>query len=356
MRTTFFAEYFDGITAKRHEVEVAFAEDALVGVRREDGVPLFEWTYEGITRAARPGDNSMRIGHQSGGEAELTLNGHEALDLLRDKTSWRSPVHGVRVRRLGLYGAVGVMTLLLGYVLLDLASVGIAHMVPQDYAREWGEELADEMAVSLSGKDSPYCSTPAGNAALSALLARLHAAENGRPSHFRVRVVDHAMINAFALPGGQVFLLRGLLENARSPEEVFGVLAHEYAHVKERHPMVGVVRDIGLSLIVEGLSGGSGLGQAAGMLAGITHTRSMEGDADTIALDLMRRAKIDPRGMGAFFERLAKQHEGGFAIPAWLSTHPASDARAGLADRAATYPVVPALSHQQWEALRRICR
>ena len=145
-------------------------------------------------------------------------------------------------------------------------------------------------------------------------------------------VVNLKEINAFALPGGPMFLHRGMIEAAKTEAEVAGVMAHELSHVVLRHGTVqatkgqkfqiGAVAGQILGAIVGGTAGdviaqGSQFGLGAYFLK---YSREYEREADLFGAQIMARAGYDPRQMANMFQTIAK--EGGGRGPEWLSSHP----------------------------------
>lgn len=159
--------------------------------------------------------------------------------------------------------------------------------------------------------------------------------EPGTPFDLRVSLVDVDELNAFALPGGRIFVFRGLLAAAPSADALAGVLAHEIGHVEERHGLKHTMRSIGLLQFAAGAVGGGidGLEMAetivelsSGLLI-LEHSRDHEREADRIAVSKLRRAGRNARGLVEFFEVV--RDEGG-DLPAsmgWISTHPISSER-----------------------------
>ncbi len=145
--------------------------------------------------------------------------------------------------------AVAVGTIAL-FVLDISPSRGVARLLPE-YART---TLGAEAVRSMTdGRRA--CHTPAGDRALKHLTSRLARASDG--AKFNVVVVDWSVFNAFAVPGGQIVLTRELLDKAETPDEVAGVLAHEMGHGIALDPEAGSVRALGLTAIVQLMSGGS---------------------------------------------------------------------------------------------------
>jgi Zn-dependent protease with chaperone function len=145
---------------------------------------------------------------------------------------------------------------------------------------------------------------------------------------YEFHVVADSSINAFALPGGVIVVHTGLLDAVKRPEELAGVLAHEVQHVEQRHSLRSLVRGMGLRgawAVLTGNLGGTLAGQAALELTALRFSRGAEREADIAGFDTLVRLDIDPQGMADFFGTLAASRNG--APPAWLSTHPPSEAR-----------------------------
>jgi hypothetical protein len=141
-------------------------------------------------------------------------------------------------------------------------------------------------------------------------------------------------INAFALPGGPMFVNRGMFEAAAAEGEVVGVMAHELAHVLLRHGTANVTKSQNPWLQlgqVAGAIGGAVVGGPAGSMIAqgsqfglgtllLRYSRDFEKQADLLGAQIMARAGYDPRALARMFETIAKQSEGG--NPQWMSSHP----------------------------------
>jgi predicted Zn-dependent protease len=147
-----------------------------------------------------------------------------------------------------------------------------------------------------------------------------------------VFVTDSKEINALALPGGFIVFHRGLLERARSAEELQGVLAHEMAHVIKRHGVLQLAQNIGFDLLVQQIQGNENrvldaLIRDSGQLLGLKFSRDHERAADDLGWDLLEQAQVNPQGMVDFFAAMKAEQDangpGGFSLGAnLLSTHP----------------------------------
>ena len=201
------------------------------------------------------------------------------------------------------------------------------------------------------------CETADGRLALDILTGQLVNQVN-TPYRFQVIVLDVNMVNALAAPGGRIVIFKKLLTKARSPDEVAGILAHEMGHVISRHPTEAVARSMGISLVFNVLMGGLGSGAtgAAGQaLVSSAYSRDAERDSDSIALDILKGARISPKGFADFLDRVAKEEGGAMRAMSFISSHPPSAERAQAVRNAIPAKAQPALSGADWNALKTIC-
>jgi predicted Zn-dependent protease len=170
---------------------------------------------------------------------------------------------------------------------------------------------------------------------VDALVRRLAAAAPGPRFPYQVKVVNAADINAFALPGGYLYVNRGLVEAVRSEAELAGVLAHEMAHVAERHGTEQATKaygaQAGLGLLGQLLAGRDGkLGTVEQLVGGLSvnalflkFSRDAETEADRVGAQIMSRAGYDPLAMASFFDLLqAQRGRNPGAVAQFFSSHP----------------------------------
>lgn len=154
----------------------------------------------------------------------------------------------------------------------------------------------------------------------------------GSAYRYEFYVAADKSVNAYAMPGGFIVIHSGLLALAGSADEVAGVLAHEVAHVERRHSLRGMAKSAGLYAAVALFFGDFGrLSGAAADLLNLKFSRDNERDADSTGLALLVKAGLEPAPMAAFFRKMAADS---VAVPAFLSTHPASEERFVDIDRA----------------------
>ena len=156
-----------------------------------------------------------------------------------------------------------------------------------------------------------------------------------RDWHFHV--VESGDLNAFAIPGGHVYINRGLAARARSMSELAGVLGHEIGHVTRRHSVGQLEKKTKANVIVSLFCAVTGwcsndMAQIAINVGGAAlfakYSRTDEADADSVAVSLLYRAGIDPRGVPSMFERLLEEREARpSTMTVFLSTHPLEEDR-----------------------------
>ena len=187
---------------------------------------------------------------------------------------------------------------------------------------------------------------------------RVAAQTNDGDYTFTFFVVDDPNINAFALPGGYIGVHTGLIEATRNEDELAGVIAHEIAHVTQRHIARAVHANsrqsilttaLMLGAMVLGAAGGSGdalqgamaIAQGTAAQQQINFTRNNEYEADRIGIGALAAAGFDPHGMASFFEVMSRQNTTSpeLRLPEFLRTHPVTTARIAEArNRAQGYP------------------
>src|SRR5690606_22545496 len=154
---------------------------------------------------------------------------------------------------------------------------------------------------------------------------------------YRFYIVNTDQVNAFSIPGGFIYINRGLIEQTNNLSELAGVLAHEIAHVEERHGAEQIERmqraNVGLSLayILLGRAP-SGLERAAIEVGGAAifarYSREPEFEPDATAARLLASAGITPNGLATFFSTLRAERERQPGIlEQWFSTHPTTEDR-----------------------------
>ena len=171
------------------------------------------------------------------------------------------------------------------------------------------------------------------------------------------------MINALAAPGGYIVLMRGLLEQTNSPEELAGVLAHELQHVRRRHATRILIQQASMGLLLAAMTGNTSAATSYGLETartfGILHySRRIEEEADEDGMRMILDARVDPNGIIKFFDTLKKKSAEIPSVFKYLSTHPNTEERIqklrAMAAGGRRKPT-PLLKNLDWSAVKNIC-
>ena len=189
-------------------------------------------------------------------------------------------------------------------------------------------------ANATARKEIPALADPEVTAYVRSIGSRLARVAPGPKYPYSFTVANYREINAFALPGGPVWINRGVLHAATTESQVAGVLAHEVAHIAQRHAADQMTKAMAANFglgILGALLGNAGGAAAARTAAGLganlwflKFSRDDEAEADTVGLRILRRAGWDGRGMVELFQTLEReQGRDPAAVEVFFSSHPA---------------------------------
>ncbi len=141
---------------------------------------------------------------------------------------------------------------------------------------------------------------------------------------WEVRIIkDDKTLNAFATPGGYIYVYTGLIKYLDTEDQLAGVMGHEIAHADKRHSTQAMTKQFGIATLIQIATGGQGAaglaGQVAGQLAQLKFGRAAESEADTYSVIYLCPTKYEADGAAGFFRKL---EDGGARPPEFLSTHP----------------------------------
>ena len=247
----------------------------------------------------------------------------------------------------------------------DLGGVADAGLTPQ-LERRIGESIVRDIRF----RDPTYLDDPELADYLGTLGARLAQAMPGARQDFEFFVMRDHVINAFALPGGFVGVHTGLLLAAETESELAGVIAHEIAHITQRHmarqlgqqqqmqlPMLAALAAaILLARSRPDLAAGAAVGvQGAAVQSQLSYSRDFEREADRVGLQGLEGAGFDARAMASFFERLQRSSRAADdgSVPGYLRTHPLTTERiADAQNKAASLPYRQHLDSAEFQMVR----
>jgi len=220
---------------------------------------------------------------------------------------------------------VGMVSVLTGIMTRSLVAG-----IPARWESQLGDELAADMKAEVSVIESPKL-----NARLTNAVTPLLQAIPKTALQYKFYIVKDFRPNAFALPGGHVFVTSALLETNHPPEEIVGAVAHELAHVQLRHGFRKIISTAGPYLVFRIFVGSSSglfslLGANSEVLVSQSYSQDYELEADAAGWDYLVKARIDPRGLISLLKKFeAEQNQVKSFRPAVqaLSSHPSTAKR-----------------------------
>lgn len=362
------ARYFDGLSAQRRQVFVSLdVESQRLTIHDSSGAELDTWPLEGLRqlRDDAGGGLVLCLGAVDPGDARIVLSNARAIAAIKAACPnlAKATVTGRTWGKIGAWiGAGGAAVALMIFVIVPALAGQLAAFIPPEREVRVGNAILRQFERLLSKEDLGdwRCTNPKGQMALERMMQALQQGQEF-PYAVQVGVVDHKMINAFALPGGHIVVMRGLIEMAETPEQLAAILAHELGHVAQRDPIEQALRAAGtaglLSLVLGDATGGTVLALAGETLISAKNSRDVEARADDFALVQMAKAGVSPEALAELFELVLEEMGDQAFDMGWISSHPPSAARAAHARAAVqtTRSYKKTVSSEEWQAIQQIC-
>jgi beta-barrel assembly-enhancing protease len=348
MKVFFDAWHYDGVSAVRREVEIQSIGEQFYLLERERRHGPFN--FADVEFLSQKGGSTI-YGLDGKDGWRLGISGDVSTELAAQLPA--AKVYGGWIDRIGLGPASIAFAVISAAVMavVLLSPQWLAPLIPSSVERSMGDALVGD----FGGR---FCDGKAGKAALAKLTNSL----DDNPKDLQVEVANIEMLNAVALPGNKVIIFQGLLDQARGPDEVAGVLAHEIGHVRERHVMQGMLRQMGLAVVLGGFDAGGGT--TLNSMLSTNYTRDAEREADDHSLAALKNANISPVPTAAFFEKLSGmdgsrdiQDRQARTMTSYMSSHPLSDERRKLFQKSVVKGKAykPSLTSAEWTELKTMC-
>jgi len=331
--------YYDGATSKPYSIELDYGPGYLqfyytdsLGNQVNRNVPaknIKNWLIAGSNTTIKIGDFPYQTIQIEGilEETAIASANNGNANVYRESFNYGSSRSFSYM--FGLFLAMAGFLVSLYLWVIPWVAVQIAMSSPTSFDSSIGDPAADEIKASS-----------AVNKKASALLNEFVQNLKLDTSNFtpKLTVLDDGTVNAFALPGGNMMFYSGLINKMESPEELAGVLGHEWGHVIKRHSVRQLVSNLSAFVIVSAVLGDAGgvtavLVENADAITRLSYNRGMETESDEYAISVLHRNKLDPMGVSKSFTRLKESSNPimldstEITIPEFLTTHPDLDKR-----------------------------
>ncbi|MDN5000868.1 M48 family metallopeptidase [Bradyrhizobium sp. WYCCWR 12677] len=355
------AIFFDGLSSRRRQVTLTLGDALEIAEPGEAqaGGTVTRWAYDEIRRADSPAGILRLTSTSAPPLARLEIRdaafGGDLVARCTRIDEHQTTGRGIaKIVGWSVAAAVSIVCVVLFGV--PLAADRLAPLVPKPIERRIGDASEVQVKTIFRGE---ACNDAAGQAAFRKLVNRLRDAAGLDDDSMTAGVLRTSVPNAFALPGGKVYVLSALLDKAESPDELAGILAHELGHLKHHDNMRGLIYNGGTSFLI-GLLFGDVTGSSAVIFASrsvveASYSREAETAADTFAIEIMHKLGRSPKPAAELMFRITGK-EGGSSFATILASHPLTEdrlARMTKEDRPASGP--PLLTDTEWQALKNIC-
>jgi Zn-dependent protease with chaperone function len=336
---------FDGKSARKQPVDVELTPQDII--LKKPGHEPIHWFYPYLRWAANT-TNPFHIEH---GE----INSEDLETLVVEDPDFYNSVSRIAPDSFSAVGkqaeinwkiyVVGILILIFSaYVFIKAVPAYLADRMMDKIPVEWEVTLGQSILKMLPVEQKPNQKVLMVLQDTVDLLEQ--SVEGNHPYNLKIYIWLEKEVNALALPGGAMLVSTGLLNQAESPEELAGVIAHEIQHVLLRHSTRGILRNLGQSMLLALFVGDvnaimANVVNLAGTLETLGLSRDMETEADQKGMELILAANIDPHGMIRIFEKLTQEEssqeednkkkvnsrDNDIKVFSYFSTHPSSQNR-----------------------------
>lgn len=331
MKNTTVGVFYDGDSSVPQQIELFFDKETAMFHFEPANNTTNSWKLESVSFEKR----GMALYFQHGDEAVQSIVVKDS-DFIRDLTVFRKNSGQLdwyhKLLDLGLTSHVIFSFFIMLFIGLSYVyaipwvaekSVGL---IPEDYDDKLGNNFFEENML-FSSVDSEKTET-------LNLFARELKLQNSKPIKFTV--IDSDLVNAFALPDGNIVVYKGILDEMKTYEELVALIGHEVSHVNNRHSMKAICRSLSGYLFISAILGDANgimatIGDNVNSLQSLSFSREFEHQADLDGLEILVSNRVNPQGMSDLFKRL--QEENTISIPQFLSTHPLTEERINYIDK-----------------------
>lgn len=339
---TWFASYYPSSQADQLEATVLATEDNItIGYRLENGIThTVKWEIRELTATYDISQQATIVRNAKEYSSKLIIEGKQAADFIAEVQAEHSkPWHKKSKtkewsRNLLIFLGISGTLVIAYFLLVPWLSEKFASTISIKSEEEFGNAVYDALSLASTVDKE------------ATMLVNDFFREMKVQTEYKVKitVVNGDVVNAFALPGGNIVVYSALLRELKSYPELAALLSHEFTHVNNRHSTKSVFRQLGSRIFLALLFGKFGsvtsvLVDQADRFKSLKYSRSLEKEADMEGLNILNERKIDPQGFVKLFEHLRASAPSS-ALPEFLGSHPDIDNRiAYIREASASKPV-----------------
>ena len=315
--------YFDGQTAQANECTIHIAADNLYIYFSNEPDKTIIWSRLNIKEFDLNG-NQLIIKYGDFPQQTVECNGNNSVQFFeklseksfskKSKSFWLKNKGSVAIA-----SCIAFVLICLGtyFILLPWVGEKSVSIIPKSAEIELGNSIAESILQTSTEEDSATYYT-------NLFVAKL---KTNTSYSIQITVVESDEINAFALPGGRIFLYSEIIKKLKTYEELTALLGHEISHVSNQHSLKSICRTTASSLFIACLFGdvtgiSSGIVQQADQFKQLNYSRELESQADDKGYELMLQNKISPQGMIDLLNLLKEESKDTPGFMKYLSTHP----------------------------------
>ncbi|TRX37932.1 M48 family metallopeptidase [Flavobacterium sp. ZT3R18] len=317
--------FFDGESAIPQEIELIFDVEKSVLVFETINNQQHSWDLDLVVFEIKSKNVYLEYGNDP--IQNIKISDSDFIKRIHDfrkkkgNLSWYQKLMDMGIKAHILFTVFIFAIIGLGYFyVLPFVAEKAVVLIPEDYDSQLGETFFDQ---NMLFNDVDTEKTRALNRFASELNLK-------NTKKLKFTVVNSEMVNAFALPDGNIVVFSGILNTMKDYDELVGLIGHEVAHVNHRHSMKMVCRNLSGYLFVSAVLGDANgvmatIGDNVNSLQSLSYSRKFEHEADVEGFEIIALNKVNPKGMSNLFKRL--QDEEVVSIPEFLSSHPVTTER-----------------------------
>ncbi len=338
-----YGKYFDGKSSKKNEIQIYFKQKSINFYLLENLNTIDEivWLIDTIKVENISPNKSLILSYGDFPKQIIQLHGKDNLNLVKEKyptlfkNNLLSNIFGNNGAKIILTSVILILLFFVFFykTIFPIITTKIVNAIPIDTEILIGKKMANSFIAQM-------VETPNSIDKNKTILINNYFNKARFKSNYPIKIyfINENIVNAFAIPGGTIFIYKGILDKMKTSNELAALMAHELAHIQKRHSLISLTKGLtnyfSLSLITSDISGISAvLIDNVMLLKNMSNSRAFEKEADLEALDYLVLNNLPPNGLISLMKSIDEKKDSSkeeFSVEnsfAYLSTHPLSSER-----------------------------